>query len=108
VICVTRLRLDAAPYEPAPPRRPGTKGRLRTKGQRLPNLADVLAAPTTHWQRVRVPGWYGQGDRLIEFARQPRYGAMPDCRQSAAFCCAILWTGSIRRLSFAPIRRANR
>lgn len=67
MICVTRLRLDAAPYEPAPPRRPGTKGRPRTKGQRLPNLADVFAAPTTHWQRVRVPGWYGQGDRLIDF-----------------------------------------
>jgi hypothetical protein len=27
VICVTRLRLDAALYEPAPPRLPGTVGR---------------------------------------------------------------------------------
>jgi hypothetical protein len=67
VICVTRLRLDAALYEPAPPRRPGTKGRPPTKGRRLPNLADRLAAATTHWQRVRVPGWYGEGDRVIEF-----------------------------------------
>jgi hypothetical protein len=67
VICVTRLRLDAALYEPAPPRRPGTLGRPRTTGRRLPNLADVLAAATTRWQRVRVPGWYGDGDRLVEF-----------------------------------------
>jgi hypothetical protein len=67
IISVTRLRLDAALYEPAPPRRPGTTGRPRTKGRRLPTLADVLTATTTRWQRVRVPGWYGQGDRLIEF-----------------------------------------
>jgi hypothetical protein len=67
VICVTRLRLDAALYEPAPPRRPGTTGRPRTKGRRLPNLADLLTAATTHWQRISLPGWYGEGDRIIEF-----------------------------------------
>ena len=27
VTCITRLRLDAALYEPAPPRKPGTRGR---------------------------------------------------------------------------------
>ena len=32
---VTRLRLDAALYEPAPPRRPGQMGRPRLKGERL-------------------------------------------------------------------------
>jgi DDE superfamily endonuclease len=67
VICVTRLRLDAALYEPPPPRRPGTKGRPRTKGRRLPNLAEVLTATTTRWQRVSVPGWYGQGEQVVEF-----------------------------------------
>jgi hypothetical protein len=66
VICVTRLRLDAALYKPAPPRRPGTIGRPRTKGARLPSLAEVLADTATPWQRVIVPGWYGEGDRLIE------------------------------------------
>jgi hypothetical protein len=35
---ITRLRLDAALYEPAPPRRPGQIGRPRLKGERLPNL----------------------------------------------------------------------
>ena len=36
---ITRLRLDAALYEPAPPRRPGQMGRPRLKGERLPNLS---------------------------------------------------------------------
>ena len=67
VICITRLRLDAALYEPAPPRRPGTKGRPRTKGARLPNLSDVLIRTSTRWRRVTVPGWYGEGDRVVEF-----------------------------------------
>jgi hypothetical protein len=34
--CVTRLRLDARLFTPAPPRRPGTNGRPRLKGERLP------------------------------------------------------------------------
>jgi DDE superfamily endonuclease len=67
VICITRLRPDAALYEPAPPRQPGTKGRPRIKGARLPNLSDVLIRTSTRWRRVTVPSWYGEGDRLIEF-----------------------------------------
>ena len=66
VTCITRLRLDAALYRPAPPRRPGTIGRPRTKGERLPTLAGVLVSKTTRWQRVTVPGWYGEGDRVVE------------------------------------------
>ena len=66
VACVTRLRLDAALYEPAPPRRPGAVGRPRTKGARLPTLAEVLADNGTPWRRVAVPGWYGEGDRVVE------------------------------------------
>jgi DDE superfamily endonuclease len=66
VTCVTRLRLDAALYAPAPPRRRGTIGRPRTKGARLPTLAAVLADRGTPWRRVIVPGWYGGGDRIVE------------------------------------------
>jgi DDE superfamily endonuclease len=66
VTCVTRLRLDAALYGPAPPRRPGATGRPRTKGQRLPTPAAVLADGATSWRRVIVPGWYGEGDRAVE------------------------------------------
>jgi hypothetical protein len=63
---ITRLRLDAALYEPAAPRKPGTVGRPRTKGARLPNLAHVLADRDIPWMRVTVPGWYGEGDRAVE------------------------------------------
>jgi hypothetical protein len=80
VICITRLRLDAALYEPAPPRRPGTNGRPRTKGARLPNLSEVLTRTSTRWRRVTVPGWYGEGDRVVEFCSATavwRHGGMP-------------------------------
>ena len=66
VTCITRLRLDAALYRPAPPRQPGTVGRPRTKGARLPTLAEVLADKATRWQRLTVPGWYGEGERVVE------------------------------------------
>jgi hypothetical protein len=66
VICVTRLRLDAALYHPAPPRQPKTVGRPRTRGERLPTLAQVLANQTTAWQRLTVPDWYGEGERVVE------------------------------------------
>jgi hypothetical protein len=64
---ITRLRLDAALYQPAPPRKPGTKGAPRKKGARLPTLAQVLAHPQTQWTRVLVVDWYGEGEREVEF-----------------------------------------
>src|SRR5215207_5985270 len=63
---ITRLRLDAALYEPAPPRKPGAIGRPRTKGARLPNLAHVLVDGATCWQPVAVPAWYGERERVVE------------------------------------------
>jgi len=66
VVCVTRLRLDAALYEPAPPRKPRAVGRPRTKGARLSNLTEVLTDAATEWQRITVPGWYGEGERVVE------------------------------------------
>jgi DDE superfamily endonuclease len=64
--CVTRLRLDAALYEPAPPRKPGTVGRPRTKGARLPKLSAVLADAGTRWEQIALPGRYGGGERVVE------------------------------------------
>ena len=80
VTCVTRLRLDAALHDPAPPRAPGTVGRPRTKGARLPTLADVLTDTATTWQRVTVPGWYGGGERTVEISSATavwHHGGMP-------------------------------
>ncbi|HVI76586.1 MAG TPA: transposase [Candidatus Acidoferrum sp.] len=66
ITVVTRLRLDAALYAPAPFRSPGTNGRPRKKGKRLATLRHLLDHKTTSWQRLLVPGWYGEGDRVIE------------------------------------------
>jgi DDE superfamily endonuclease len=68
ITVVTRLRLDAALYEPAPPRRPGQSGRPRRKGKRLPTLAAVAADPATAWASVTVASWYGAGARTVEVA----------------------------------------
>jgi hypothetical protein len=63
---VTRLRLDANLFEPAPPRRPGIRGRTAIKGKKLPKLDQVLADPATVWQSHTVPLWYGHTNRLVE------------------------------------------
>jgi hypothetical protein len=63
---ITRLRLDAALYQPAPERQAGQKGRPRCKGARLPTLSQVLANPQTQWTKVKVQGWYGEGERAVE------------------------------------------
>lgn len=61
---VTRLRLDAALYDPAPKcRRPGQLGRTPKKGKRQPSLADRLIDPKTTWTKVKVTPWYGETDR---------------------------------------------
>jgi hypothetical protein len=68
-ICmVTRLRLDAALYRPAPPRKPGTPGRPRLKGARLPRLEQVLQDPQTTWKKVTIRDWYGEKQRQVEIA----------------------------------------
>jgi hypothetical protein len=66
VVCVTRLRLDARLFRPAPPRKKGAMGRPRLVGSRLPSLQQVLANRRTRWQRLIVADWYGQGQRLVE------------------------------------------
>ena len=63
---IVRFRLDAALYEPAPPRRPGQRGAPRKKGQRLPTLESVAQNTQTHWKRVVIPAWYGEGRRIVE------------------------------------------
>jgi hypothetical protein len=65
---ITRLRLDAALYDPPPHRAPGTKGRPRLKGKRQPTLETVLADKRTRWTTVRVAQWYGEGPRAVEVA----------------------------------------
>jgi hypothetical protein len=63
---ITRLRLDAALYEPAPERTSQTMGRPRLKGARLANLEQVLVDPQTQWQTIKVNRWYREGERRVE------------------------------------------
>jgi DDE superfamily endonuclease len=65
---ITRLRLDAALYEPTPPRRPRQIGRPRLKGERLPNLSEVAQDPNTVWKPTKIASWYGSGERMVEIA----------------------------------------
>jgi hypothetical protein len=64
VTFVTRLRLDAALYEPAPPRDPHRRGRPAKKGARLAKLSQVLEDENTSWTKVTMPYWYG-GERCV-------------------------------------------
>lgn len=68
VTFVTRLRLDAALYDPAPPRRAGQLGRPRLKGKRLPNLSVLAKDPSTTWTLTTVENWYGGAERTVEVA----------------------------------------
>jgi hypothetical protein len=67
VTLITRLRLDAALYRPAPARRRGQMGRPRLKGKRLPSLARRLAHAHTPWQTCRL-AWYGGEIRRLQLA----------------------------------------
>lgn len=67
VTVVTRLRLDAALYEPTPARRIRQIGRPRLKGKRLPTLAKRLNDSETVWQSVKV-SWYDGQERSVEVA----------------------------------------
>jgi hypothetical protein len=67
IVVVTRLRLDAALYDPPPERTAKTKGRPRTKGKRQPTLPARLTDAQTAWQQLTVR-WYGGSERTIEIA----------------------------------------
>src|SRR5215216_6250073 len=67
ITVVTRLRLDAALYESAPPREKGKKGAPRKKGARQPNLAERLYDPQTEWTEVMLR-WYGGTLRRLDLA----------------------------------------
>ncbi len=69
VTLITRLRLDAALFEPAPSRQPGQSGRPRVKGQRLPTLKELLWCPDGDWTRASV-AWYDGTTRTVELMSQ--------------------------------------
>lgn len=64
VCLVTRLRLDASLFEPAPERRPGQNGRPPKKGRRLPKLSELREEEKMH----------GSGWQSSRHAKMPRRG----------------------------------
>lgn len=67
---ITRLRLDAALYDFAPPRKPHQRGRTPHKGNRRPTPEQVLTDPKTKWTKLEIEDWYGEGKREVEIHSQ--------------------------------------
>lgn len=68
VSLISRLRLDAALYEPTPPRSVKQVGRKRLKGKRLATLAQLAGAGALAWQWLEVTDWYGSQPQRVEYA----------------------------------------
>ena len=66
ITMVTRFRMDAALYAPAPARQARQKGRPRKKGERMPTLLAMAADPATVWMDHVVRYWYGEVKRHIQ------------------------------------------
>ena len=69
VCLITRLRLDASLFEPAPRRQKGQMGRPALKGKRRPKLNAVLADRKTIWTSVTLTEWYGGRTRKLDVSR---------------------------------------
>ena len=67
VSLISRLRLDAALYEPVPVRPAGQRGRTRLKGNRLPTLLAVSADKQMHWASLAVSDWYGGASQTLDY-----------------------------------------
>ena len=63
---IPRLRVAAAPYDPAPRRKPRQNRRPRKKGARRPTLEHVRNEPQTQWTGLTFSKWYGGGAREVE------------------------------------------
>ena len=66
---ITRSRLDACLYDPAPAREAGKRGRTALKGKAQPKLAARLSDPNTQWQKHTL-SWYGGTTRQMEIATE--------------------------------------
>ena len=63
---ITRLRLDAELWHPAPERKARHKGRPRVKGSRRPSPKQRLDDPNTPWTTLEVEHGYGSEKREVE------------------------------------------
>ncbi|WP_244498680.1 hypothetical protein [Methylobacterium sp. GXS13] len=81
VSAITRLRLEAALYDPVSPRPPDTIGRPRTTRLAVAYArGDSGGQGHARWHAVVVPSWYGAGMRTSEIASDTavwRHGGLP-------------------------------
>jgi len=63
---ITRLRLDAALYEPAAVPEAGRPGRPPKKGKKVAKLEERLVDERTPWRRMLVSQWYGRSDYTLD------------------------------------------
>ena len=69
VTLIARLRLDAALYAPAPPRKQGQNGRPPLKGERRPSLKTLLDQDRAMWTIAAVSRYDGTA-RIVELTSQ--------------------------------------
>lgn len=74
----SRMRRDAALYEPPPPRRKGQRGRPRKKGRRLPTPEELARTSRTGWQRAVVDERGRAVERLLLCRPVLWYAVCPD------------------------------
>ncbi len=68
VCMITPLRLDARLFDEPPPQPQGKRGRKPKIGDRQLTLQQRLSAPTTRWQTIVIPQWYGKGKQVMQVA----------------------------------------
>jgi len=74
----SRMRRDAALYEPPPPRRQGQRGRPRKKGRRLPTPEALARQSRTGWHRAVVDERGQAVERLLLCRPVLWYAVCPD------------------------------
>lgn len=66
VCLITPLRLDARLFDEPPPQPVGKRGRKPKIGPRQPTLQQRLVDPTTQWQTLIIPQWYGKSNHVMQ------------------------------------------
>ena len=84
---ITRLRLDAQLYDPAPERKAGQTGRPRVKGARRLSPQQVLNHRRAKWTKIEIEHWYGGQKREVEvYTEAAVWYCSEICRFRSAGC----------------------
>jgi hypothetical protein len=70
VCMITPLRLDARLFDEPAAQPLGKRGPKPKIGNRQPTLQQRLEDPTTEWQTIIIPQWYGQSNKVMQVATQ--------------------------------------